>query len=298
MPHLVSLWLNEPGFTVPYRAAQREALLPKLKRLSIMGSFVPRDNTAETLTPSFLSHCPEIEELDLTIMDPHNPMPIENVISSDSQTFVLPRLWKLKSSGTLALAPFISSRITTPILADLALFNYTDIFTSSLAQLSAQNADTLTSLFLFVTDDAHFYRVLTPLVHLTSLSLLAIGGGTFLMQLCEYAVLPSLRFFKLSMNRSSLSASHFSKFVVARCIPVAVNLNAQRMTSTGYAALENFVLIALNPSIVLKYVRQTPEWKSATVRKPGPCVSEMWWDVHAEGGTEVATLNCDGRSLL
>jgi len=282
MPCLVSLWLNQPGFTVPYLDKSNHPSLPKLKGLTLHGSFVSGSHTAATMTPAFLSHCPALEALDLTIMDPHSPLPIEDPPLRNSHSLALTRLQKVKSSGTAALVPFISPEIKTPALSDLSLFNYTDTSTPSVAQLFTQNAQTLRTLFLSVTDDAHFQQAIAPLTHLTSLSLLATTGrGAFLAPLYEdhHSTLPSLRFLKVSMNRHALSATYFSKLVRARAIPVSVNPNAERRTVAEYCALENFVLVALNPPMVLKHVRETVEWKSAAILKPRACVFEMWWDV-------------------
>ncbi|KIM25339.1 hypothetical protein M408DRAFT_212605 [Serendipita vermifera MAFF 305830] len=291
MPKLIHLWLNESRFTVPYCADK--PLLPALKRLFLQGSFIRNDNNAALITPTFLSHCPQLEDLDLTILDPHITIRIE-AAAVEAPTITLPRLRKIRTSGMAVLAPFINRQIITPALEDFALFNWTDLYSTDMLAFFTDVAPTLTSLFLSVTDSAHYQRALTPLGQLNYLSILAGGQGTFLCPLYEpistslgtasmttttattstRLCLPCLRFFKLSVNRSVLAPEYFVPFVKARCIPI----DEQRMTAAGCRALDNFCLVTIKPSEVLKYVRTTLEWQSATIRQAGPCVFELHWE--------------------
>ena len=261
-------------------------LLPVLKKLSLQGSFIRHDTNAAAITPAFLSNCPQLEELDLTILDPHITIRIE-IGSDDVPTISLPHLRKIKTSGMAVLAPFVNRHIVTPALEDFALFNWTDLYSADMLTFFTDVAPTLTSLFLSVTDSAHYQRALAPLGQLNYLSILGGGQGTFLAPLYEpmsnssttsknttALCLPFLRFFKLSINRSALSPECFIPFVTARCIPI----NEQRITASGCLALDNFCLVVINPAVVLKHVRTTQEWQSAIVHRAGPCVFELRWE--------------------
>ncbi|KAG8810023.1 hypothetical protein FRC17_003131 [Serendipita sp. 399] len=266
LPHLIHISLDDPGSidTIPESGV---ALFSHLRVLEL--KFTESRILAEPVM-RLLSHCPNLEGFT------YLGSTYGSRLNQEFPSFQLEYLRDLEMDSS-DLPDIFIHLIETPALRRLC---FRDNSSRTLRDLVKKNPR-IEDLAFHARDSSCYGEYLEFLPHLSNLSIRATGRGAFLSELYRRSSKESRPIGASTLRRVRViipqeypvGASHFEKFVEARCIPA----NREGLTSARCQPLAELILDIPSPDDVLAEIYQCASWKKAKVTKEGDSVFVLQW---------------------
>jgi hypothetical protein len=220
-PRLVHFDLDGVGIAKISFAKAGQPLLPRLRKLILSAS--SKNRATPNILPRFLSHAPNIEEVNAFFRNFDREAPLDPFPSSH-KTITLRNLRRLvvQSFGPIRHT-FAEGKIETSILEAFNYLDWDNSANEACLKFFSLNP-TIKRLHISVADKSQYGPTLTGAANVEEFSIFSDGKGEFLFPLytpeLSVPICPKVRNLTIIVRATPIQPDFFGKLVRSRCRPV------------------------------------------------------------------------------